>query len=471
MSLFSALSSSLSGLSSVTTQMQIVSKNISNATTSGYSQQGVTLESASLGGDGGGVKITGYTRAHDDALFKTLCTSLSNEGYTTTRDDYLQTVMTDLDMNSTNSEDPALSSAMSGFTSAWSELEASPESAIAQQAVVQAGSTLVNALQSAYQKVDALDTHVKTDINASLSDLNSDLKQIADLNSKIATAANAGLSTSDLQDQRDQLVQKVASTTQITTLERSQGQIAVYTTGGYALVDGTAAQTFSYNGTNVTAASDPAVSLNNVLVGGSLQAAVDFRATTTGSVSTDAGTNVIQKLRSQLNSIISAMTTSDAGPPETFAYAYNNAAVSTDPSLNEATTFFVGTGISDFAVNPNLIDGTQTIKRSSADVVTEALDDDTRSLSADGISTTNTTYSAYVSSILTGFQEAASSVSTAATTATSQREYLSETLSNETGVDTDSETLKLTSLQNAYAACAKVLAVLQNMFDTLQNIL
>lgn len=466
MSLFSALSSSLSGLSAVTTQMQIVSKNISNATTDGYSQQSVTLQSVSLGSEGGGVKITGYTRAHDDALFKTLCTSLSNEGYTTTRDDYLQDVVTALDMNGTNSGDPALSSAMSGFVSAWSELEASPEDAIAQQNVVQAASTLVNDVQDAYQKVDALDHQVKNDIDDSLTGLDSKLQQIADLNGKIATAYNAGLSASDLEDQRDQLVQSVASTVQITTLERSQGQIALYTTGGYALVDGITAQSFSYDGVDVTAESDPSTSLNNVLIGGSLKAAVDFRATTSGSVSTDAGTNVIQKLRSQLDSIINALTTSDAGPPETFAYAYNNAT----GQAGEASSIFTGTSISDFAVNATLLNGTETVKIASATAVTDVLNDDSRDFSADGIHVTNASYTSYVASILTGFQAGASAASTAASTATSQREYLSETLANETGVDSDSETLKLTTLQNAYAACAKVLSVIQDMFDVLQNI-
>lgn len=466
MSLFSALSSSLSGLKAVTTQMQIVAKNISNASTDGYSEQGVLLQPTSLGSAGGGVKVAGYTRATDTALFTTLCTSISTQGYATSQNTYLQSLLTSTGLNGSNSDDPPLSDAMSSFASAWSELEASPESTTQQQAVVQSASTLVTQIQNTYAAIDQLDSQVKTDINSSLSDLNQDLKDIATLNAKIATAINSGQSASDLQDQRDQLVQKVAAMTKVTVLQRPQGQIALYTPGGYSLVDGVNAQSFTYNGSEVTSIRDPSTSLNGVLTGGSLEASVAFRATSTPA-STTAGVNEIQKLRSQLDTLISSLTTSSAGPPETFAYAYANAT----GTAGEASSIFTGTTINDFAVNASLLDGTETIKRSSATPVCAALKDSTRTFSATGLTVTSASYTSFVTSILTSMQEAASSVQTNATASTSQRQYLATTLANETGVDTDTETVKLTTLQNAYAACAKVMSVIQNMFDELESMM
>lgn len=464
MSLFSALSSSLSGLKAVTSQMQIVAKNISNASTEGYSEQGVQLESVSLGGQGGGVKVVGYTRATDTALFTTLCTSLSTEGYATTQNSYMQSMMTSLGMNGSSNDDPPLSSAMSSFVASWSELESAPESTTQQQAVINAASTLVTQIQDAYQALDQIDTQVRNDVLSTVSDLNSDLQNIAILNAKIATAMNSGQSASDLQDQRDQLIKNVAATTKVTVLQRAQGQIALYTPGGYALVDGTNAQSFSYNGSEVVSDLDPTTSLNGVLTGGTLEAEVAFRSISTPA-STAAGVNMIQKARSQLDAIVSALTTSSAGPPETFAYAYANATGAT----GEASSFFTGTTINDFAVNATLLNGSETIKKASCTSVCNALSDSTRTFSATGLTVTGASYSSFVTSIMTNIQESASAVSTNATASTNQREYLAETLANKTGVDTDTETVKLTTLQNAYAACAKVMSVIQNMFDELEN--
>ena len=79
-SLFSALSSSLSGLQAVTSQMQITSNNIANAGNEGYTKKTAKLSTISLGTDsGGGVSVTGFTRSANDSLSRSLNQAISEE--------------------------------------------------------------------------------------------------------------------------------------------------------------------------------------------------------------------------------------------------------------------------------------------------------------------------------------------------------------------------------------------------------
>lgn len=324
MSLFSSLNVSLSGLNALSTQMQVVANNIANATTEGYTRKTAITQAVTLGGEGGGTKIIGFSRTNDAALSTTYNLSLSDYGLRSTQDAYLQQVESIL--GSTDSTDPVLSVAIGDFAAAWRQLASAPENNVCQRSVVQAASNLVSTLKTISASIDALDLQCSNDINNTLSDLNSMLDQIADLNMKISLGLSAGINVGNLQDERDLLIQAVSQDMKITVMERAQGQVALYTTGGYMLVDGLA-RSFSYDGTNITADGDTQ-SLNYALTGGKIQALLNFRATTTPA-SLDPATSVIQKLRSQIDEIVDAFTEISLGPPQSFACAYNGVPTAT----------------------------------------------------------------------------------------------------------------------------------------------
>ena len=123
------------------------------------------------------------------------------------------------------------------------------------------------------------------------------------------------------------------------------------------------------------------------------------------------------------------------------------------------------------SVNAALIDGTSSLKTTAAATVSDALIDATRSFSADWLSVSGASYATLITSSLTGFQQAASNISTLSTTAESSRSYLEEKLTNETSVNTDNELVSLVEYQNAYAASAHVMSVVKELFQVLQNLL
>ncbi len=468
MSITSALTIALSGITAASTRLEQTASNIANATTENYSRKDVTITSSSLGTVGGGVKVAGFSRAENTALYVTLTRATSNDGLRSSQDNYQQQVQ---EIFGTSASDkPGITTSLDDFINSWKILGGTPESLVNQRQVVQDAVTFTDELKRISSAVEDLDRQCRADVDSSLSGLNSKMEQIADLNKKIAQAANANLSSGNLQDQRDKLVLEVSELTSVTVLERKFGQIALYSSSGYQMVDGGSYRTFSYDGFDITSTSNTGLSLNTALGGGKLEALVNFRATTTPA-NTDGSISVIQKLRDQLDEIANVFlttTTSATSGEISFAQAYNTA---TTEAGELAGSFFTGTNRNNIEVNAALLNGTSAVKVDAPRTVVTALLDKTRTFSADGLNTSNADYSTFVTASLIGFQQSANNASTLADTASSSKDFLYTKHTNETGVNTDQELIKLTEFQQAYSACAHVMSVTKELFRTLETLL
>ena len=473
MSLTGALSVALSGLKSSTTAATIISGNVSNAQTSGYTEKTVNTTSNALGDS----VVSGYTRVTDSVLTATLNNATTSASYLSTQNGYMTTVQSLLD---STGDPPALSSAVSTFETAWTELSASPESATQQQSVISAGEQLASTIGSIATQAATLQTQVQGDLSTNVNSLNTDLQQVKNFNVQIATALANGQPTGDLEDQRDQVVNAVAAITGVQIMQRSNDEIALYTPGGTSLVDGNSVQTFSVSPDGNSVVNSSGVDVGSVLTGGSLQAQTDFLSSST---STANGVGVVNKIISQLQNYANLFVGGATGSGS-FADTYNSA---TTDSGEQASNFFTATldgnglpELGSLAVNASLVNGTTTIKEAAAEAVANTFTATNLSVnastgatssafSATGLTVNNQNYGTIASSILSGFQQAANTISAASTTATAQKTYYQTTLSSETGVNTDTELVNLTNWQNAYAASAHVISTIQSMFTILEG--
>ena len=89
MSLNSAAYIAFSGLSAVQVQIALASSNISNADTTGYTEEIADQESTVTGGAGSGVQITGISTNIDKLLLKSLIGATSDLGSADTTNTYL----------------------------------------------------------------------------------------------------------------------------------------------------------------------------------------------------------------------------------------------------------------------------------------------------------------------------------------------------------------------------------------------
>jgi flagellar hook-associated protein 1 len=110
-------------------------------------------------------------------------------------------------------------------------------------------SSVRDALTSVVQKINANGVSVQEarlradrDIAATVDDINATLANIADLNGRIQGLSIGGKDPSALIDQRQQMIDRVATAIPLREVQQGNGRVALYTTGGAILLDGPAAK-------------------------------------------------------------------------------------------------------------------------------------------------------------------------------------------------------------------------------------
>ncbi len=466
-SLTQAFSIALTGMRTSTNLISLTANNVSNANTAGYTSKSATVSTVEYGAEFGGSTISAYNRSTDQALMLNLVEATTEGGYLSTQKSYMQQVQSILDSTSSN---PNLSDQMSQFSAAWKQYASEPESNIQKQNVVTSGNNLAKTINTIATKVNQLTSQVSNDIATSVTDLNGLLQQIGDINRKIQSSTTSGQQTVNLQDNRDQLVYKVAQYMDITIQQRNNGQIALYTPGGKLLVDGgIGAETFTYNGTTILDSSGNDV--KSALIGGSLEAQFSFIDTSAAAAASSVdGVGVIAKLNAQMSTLVTGLTSG------LFDTAYGGAVTASLAGTQTGQTldahFFTASGSpqdpATFQVNANILDGTSGLPETNATNIADSLTN-AASYAASGLSASNVTYEELTTTILSGFQQTANSIVTQSDTVTTQKSYFSETLANRTGVNIDTELANLISYQNSYAAAAHIISTINQMLASLMQ--
>ncbi len=483
MSLSGALTVALSGMQTSSTAVQTISGNVSNAQTEGFTQKSITLAPVTEGSSLGGVAISGYTRVTNNVLYTTLNNATSNASYLGTQNNYLNQVQSIL--NSTGNP-PALSGNLSDFQAAWTQYAANPSESTLEKNIISTGQALANTISNIASQTVILEVNVKNDLSTTVDSLNSALERIQELNVQITSALSNNQPAVNLEDQRDTAISLIAKYTNVTVMQRDNGQIALYTPNGTALLDGQA-QRFSVGPEGNTVVNAAGSDVTGSLAGGSLQAQTDFLAST---ATTANGVGVIVKLESQLQNFANMFiaTTPDGN---SFADVYDVAATEAG---EQASGFFTSSidfnGLPDltsFSVNTDLITGATSVKSAAAVGINDAFfatdiaitTTDTgggvytyatsSTFSSDGLITQGQTYSGVASAILSGFQQAANTVKSSYATASTQQVYYQNSLSSQTGVNTDSELVNLSNWENSYAASAHLISTIKSMMTILEN--
>lgn len=476
-SLSQALSIALSGLQASSSLIALASNNISNASTPGYTEKTADPVPVDFGSSFGGVEIASYSRSTNQALSNNFNNATSANGYSSTQNGYMQQIQTILDSSSNN---PTISNDIANFASAWTNYTSDPESTGQQQAVISAGRTLANDINTATAQVGSLKVQIQSDITTSVTSLNADLQQVASLNQSIQSASASGQPTVDLQDALDTAVNKISSFMNVSVQSRNGGQIALYTPSGQLLVDGNSAKQFSYNGTAIVDSNGTDVT--SAFSGGSLQAATQFiDSSASAAASTVPGVGVIAKIQAQLSTLVGSLTstTSSSSFASTYAAAVtaSTATGATQAGQTVATSFFtvaLGSGgqpdPSSFAINTTLPAGTAALPQTGIQAIANSFTS-VSTYTTSGLSAPSQTYAGLASAIISSFQQTANTINTQSTAAASQQTYYQQALSNKTGVNTDTELANLVAYQNSYAASAHVISTVNQMLTTLMSVI
>lgn len=273
--------------------------NIANAATPGYSRQEVVQTSSgaqNLGGGyiGKGTEIADVRRIYSDLLAGNLRTALSNQGQTQAYYSQINQI-NNVVANSTAGLSPTLQS----FFASIQDLASHPNANESRQSVISAGQTMVSRFQALDGQLRELASGVNSQIESSVSAINTYAAQIAKLNDAIEQAAGAsgGRASNDLLDQRDYAITELSKEIKTTVVQQGNSY-NIFIGNGQPLVVGAA----DYELTTVNSKYDPTrtevgylssgkiIELGqNTLNGGRLGGLLEFRSKSLDSAFSSLG--------------------------------------------------------------------------------------------------------------------------------------------------------------------------------------
>jgi flagellar hook-associated protein 1 FlgK len=243
MGLSSALATAMSGLRANQASLSIISSNIANAQTPGYVTQNINQIEVPSGTYGSTVETTGVNRQLDLFVQNQLRTETSGGSYATQISNILSQLQS---VYGTPGGDGTLESALNNFTTAMQSLSSSPSDTSAQSVALQAAQSLAGQLNTTTQGIQTLRTNVDQDIGNSASQANTDMTQIAQINTRLQGLSPTDPLAATLMDQRDSAINDLSKLVDIRTVTDPSNQISVFTNSGIQLVGQGLASSFEY---------------------------------------------------------------------------------------------------------------------------------------------------------------------------------------------------------------------------------
>lgn len=234
MSLYSAIGSAISGLNASQAGLDLVSRNIANSGTAGYTRKVQQVSNAIAGGEGIGVTQLAAVRNVNSYLQQQIRTEAATTSKLNVYSDFLSRVDT---MFGSPDSDSSVASAVTSLETKLQAVATTPDDAAARQTFLNAASNMASKLNSMSAQLQNMRLEAEQNISTSVTSANSMLKSVADLNQQIAQRQASGLSVADLQDQRDNAIDGLSKLMDIKTVARDDGTVAVFTGGGQLLLD------------------------------------------------------------------------------------------------------------------------------------------------------------------------------------------------------------------------------------------
>lgn len=260
----SGLDAALSGLRVAQQQLNVISSNIANVSTPGYSRKILPQENAVLLGESAGVRGNAIIRNVDLNLERDLWTQVSATQSLDIKASYLNQIQ---EFHGATDAEKSIAAEIARLRDSFIQLTNAPDdNLLLQQAVNEAGQTAKK-----FNDFSALLTQMRNDaqdqMRVSVEKSNGILQQIADLNRQIKGAASLGRSSAAMEDLRDAAIKELSAEMQVTFFTRGDGVLVVQTSQGQQLADENATTLF-FNPGQIGANSYYPASTAGIYIGG-----------------------------------------------------------------------------------------------------------------------------------------------------------------------------------------------------------
>jgi flagellar hook-associated protein 1 FlgK len=481
MSLSTAFNIAQSSLLSSGRQSNVLARNIQESNNPEYSRRTAVVASLAPG-----ARTVLVQRATHDQLFRQNLSALADwSGQSALSSGMEQLELTVLGVDNSTSA----ATAIGKLQQALQTFSASPSNLSLGENAVNAAREVVTALNNGTAAIQALRVDTDQQIAESVGTLNGLLQEFKAANDAVVNGVRAGRDVNDALDTRDAVLKKIGEFVPVTTMSRADGDVALMTRDGATLFDRIPrAVTFQ-----PSAAYAPGVAGNNVYVDG---VPVGFGNGGSGTSGRLAGLvqlrdGVASTMQRQLDEVarglVSAFRETGAAVPDaaglfTWAGAPAMPAAGTlvdglAGSIRVNAAFDSGAGGNPLLLRDGGANGAAYVANVTggsgyADLLIAYADRLETPMAFDpaagiGASMTVTAFSATSIGWFEGVRQEASS-ELQNKEALSAR--ISEALSNETGVNVDTEMALLLDLENAYEATSRLLKAIDDMMAMLMAV-
>lgn len=500
--------------------LNVVSNNIANINTDGYSKQSVILSPSvnytPLGGSvlsqimsATGVQMDGIKRYTDEYLQSYYREQNSQYNYLNQLSNAASSVENAMnELNGTGLED-----ALTSFYSAAQTLNSNPKDSVARSNYAQQAQTVALKFNEMYNTLKQSRTSLVGDptdvstlatakISTSATEVNQKLAQLAQINSQVVSVSSADMSPNNLLDVRDQLINDLSGLIPVTVTSNSNGSVNI-SLNGVELVKGTELQ--GQLMVNSGDASNPAIidvvdkdnkviaaDINDKINTGTMGAILAAGGSSTSVFTVKSAMDNLDKLASGFAGIINDI--------QTKAGTTVGTVTPTPMYIDKTTMTLKATTAADVIFNTK--DGSATVNASNIQINSSIMSDpykiatarvsfDTAAIppydsSAVGdaknsqmiLDSRKGTYATLNNSSPEGYLSAivgdiGIKVDNIATNLKNQNTVLTQVktqLSSATGVSQDEELVDLIKYQRAYQASARVFSTCNDLMDILVNL-
>jgi flagellar hook-associated protein 1 len=229
MGLLSSLQNAVSGLTINQAQMGLISRNVANAGTVGYTRRVLTSEETSATGiTAGAVREVSVNRILDSLLQKQMRTESGGAAYSATRADYLKRVDS---LFGQPGSDAGINTVFTKFSTAIQTLAADPASSTARDNALVTAQSLASTLSSLSENVQLMRGEIEAKIAGEAQDVNTLLEGIGTTTSKLNEITDSA-TRQGLLDQRDKYIDQLSTHFDIRVFDNGTGNFNIYTSAG-----------------------------------------------------------------------------------------------------------------------------------------------------------------------------------------------------------------------------------------------
>lgn len=445
---------SRSALNNAQTAINVTASNIANQGVAGYTRRVATFSTGDTVVIGGMPTSTGATASvlaqRDRVLDQRVLNATQTQSAADARLSAMQNIDSIFTLNSDGSDSAGIGAAMDAMFSAFRALQADPSGSTTRQAVMDSAQGFASAMNDAASRLTLIQASLQTQITDALSDVNATTKQVANLNSRIATATSAEGAL--LQDQRQALLVHLSTLIGFNQVNADNGTVNLTLADGTPLLTGASVHSLSgvVGSTGLRIVTDKGIDVTKSISGGQIGGALQAYS----SDVPDALTSLNTLALSVASGVNADNRTGVALDGTAGKYVFNySATAGTALSLSLSST------------DPAILGASAGSQGTTGGAVAAAIAGLRNSAIVNG-----KTPAAYLSAFLTkvggsvsAAQQDSDTSADALTQANSQRDALS-------GVSLDEEAANLTQYQRSYQAAAKVFAIINDLLAASINL-